>query len=142
HYGRETMHLRPMTNPGSSGVFKTGRLGRATEELPCTTLDNLIQKTGIAKVRFMKVDCEGSEHRVIRGAIGALKAKQFEFIGLEYHPTIGPDAIEQCESTHRLLLSVGYILSKVDGLSIYHLPGGGATLNKFGSVIEHDRWQE
>jgi FkbM family methyltransferase len=36
--------------------------------VPCLTLDSYMVVTGLARVDVMKIDCEGSEARVIRGA--------------------------------------------------------------------------
>lgn len=118
--GEARIRLRPMTNPGASSLFRVGKIGWRSELLPTTTLDHLVHEKGISRISLMKVDCEGSEHAVIRGASETLRRKLIDFIALEYHPTIGPNAACECENTHCLLKKYGYDLTKVKGLTIYH----------------------
>jgi FkbM family methyltransferase len=54
------------------------------ETVPGTTLDEICQSEGIDRIHFLKIDTEGHEMQVLRGAAGmlqkgAIRAIQFEF---------------------------------------------------------------
>lgn len=56
----------------------------------CTTIDSIIEQ-GIDFVDFIKVDTEGAEFDVLKGAAKSLSGKKIKFIQIEYGGTY-PDA--------------------------------------------------
>ena len=56
----------------SDGVGPDG--GGTAELVPVTTLDRWAAENGVARIDFLKVDIEGGEYRMFRGAQGVLKS--------------------------------------------------------------------
>jgi len=136
--GTITLFLRPSTNTGASSLFRYWRLGSKTERVSCCTLDSFFEAAALKEVRLMKVDCEGAEHLVILGARGVLRQRKIQFIAMEYHPTIC--GTENCTAAHAQLLAAGYALAKLNGLCIYHVPGGEDELRSLGELQAHTDW--
>jgi FkbM family methyltransferase len=62
------------------------------EQKQCTTIDAFCYKDGmIADIDFLKIDVEGAELKVLKGASELLAAKRIKFIQVEYGGTY-PDA--------------------------------------------------
>jgi FkbM family methyltransferase len=115
------LFLRPSTNTGASSMFRHWRLGATSETVPALRLDTFFEKNSLDRVRLLKVDCEGAEYSVIRGAKRVLRRQAFDFIAMEYHPSIC--GIDHCVRADQELRAGGYVLTKVRGQYIYHLPG-------------------
>jgi len=136
--GKIKLYLRPSTNTGASSLFPHWRMGRIGEEVVQTTLDCLLQKYAFKHVRLLKCDCEGAEYLVVKGGKGSLAEHRISFISMEYHP--GICGLERCKETDCLLRSAGYVLSKVQGLTIYHIPGLEKELEFMGKPTPAHNW--
>lgn len=55
------------------------------------TLDSVLQETGSNRVDVMKIDVEGAELAVLRGAMEALKANRGLVLLMDVHPDLGVD---------------------------------------------------
>jgi FkbM family methyltransferase len=55
-------------NPGNALLSDRG-----THKIPVTTLDSFVEKRGIGRVDFVKIDVEGMEFQVMRGAADTLR---------------------------------------------------------------------
>jgi hypothetical protein len=84
------------------------------------TLDKLFVRAGILHSRLLKIDCEGAEWGVVRGAVRVLNQHLIDYVAMAYHPTIC--GVSKCDEIHRTLTDAGYSLLKVAGTCIYHLP--------------------
>jgi FkbM family methyltransferase len=62
--------------------------GRGSREfsVKCSTVDNFLQERGISHVGLLKIDTEGFDINVIRGAARALKEKRIDVIQFELIP--------------------------------------------------------
>lgn len=125
---REQLYLRPTTNTGASSMFRHWRLGTLSESVPATTVDAFFLNNRIDHARLMKVDCEGAEHLVVKGAKHVLEQQQIDFITLEFHE--GICGVEACQRTHTRMIDAGYILRQMNGLGVYHLPGFATELKR------------
>lgn len=76
------------------GASELSSLMRTTEELAgtnlafeveVTTIDQLCEDTGVCDIDFLKIDAEGADMKVIRGAQSALTKQLFKFIQFEYN---------------------------------------------------------
>ena len=80
----------------------------------CTVLafrpqvDQLMAKYGIGKLDILSIDTEGWDAPVLRGAIGALRAKLVRVLEFEYHNEHKWPTTEQLQDAVSLLESVGY----------------------------------
>ena len=129
--GSAEVFLKPSTNSGASSMFSYG-VGRASQNVQTVALDSFFARNGLDRVRLMKIDCEGAEGLVVRGAEEILTRKAIDFIAMEYHPQIC--GFEECERIHRFLKSCGYVLTKLGEQTIYHLAGLDASLQPLGQL--------
>lgn len=136
--GEVDLFLRPSTNTGASSLFRYWKIGTVKETVPTITLEQFFAENSLTRVRLMKVDCEGAESLVFRGAKSIIEQKLIEFIALEYHPHICGN--DNCNTIHQLLCNNGYILTKVNGQCIYHLPGSEIDLKPLGDLIFNCNW--
>jgi hypothetical protein len=102
------------------------------EKIPCTTLDAFMRDHGLERVRLAKVDCEGAETVVIRGARQTLRDRRIDFLALEYH--LHHTGVEAGREVDDFLHSCGYILTWVQERTIYHLPGLEEDLRGLGEL--------
>jgi len=137
---RVELFLRPSTNTGASSMFRYWRIGSAKQVARAMTMDSFVRTMVVPKARFVKVDCEGAEGAIVRGARRTLSAGVFDFIAIEYHPTIIGSAA--CGQVHRELIDSGYRLTKVGGRCVYHLPGLEDGLRPVGELRGNCSWDD
>ena len=79
---------KKVSNSGHNSAFDMNEIGYSTQsnkvEINSSTLDNFIQENNIKKVDYLKIDTEGSEYRILKGASSNLKKNFFKFIHLEF----------------------------------------------------------
>jgi FkbM family methyltransferase len=63
----------------------------AVQEVPAMTIDQIMDNAGLERCQFLKMDCEGAEHEVIR-AMSAATAARIGQIGMELHDLAGCDS--------------------------------------------------
>jgi FkbM family methyltransferase len=124
--GPTRLFLRPTTNSGASSLTRHWKIGSASELVPAITLDRLFADAGLAHVRLLKVDCEGAEWSVFRGASHILAQRTIEIIAMMYHPTICGSG--KCDEIHATLIRSGYSLIQISGNCIYNLPSAAPNL--------------
>jgi Methyltransferase FkbM domain len=100
--------------------------------VPSVPLDELAARHGIAAIRLMKVDCEGAEARVVRGAATLLARRAVAFLALEYHRAVLPGA--EVAATDAWLRAQGYAAVLCRQTLVYHLAGGEPALAALGEV--------
>jgi FkbM family methyltransferase len=85
-----TMHHSLMTNYLATKYSE--EIERRFMEVEADTLDNLLKIRGINKVNWIKIDVEGAEYEVLKGATETLSANQHISILVEVHgkDTYGP----------------------------------------------------
>lgn len=88
----------------SSVVKPTGLVAR---EVPCVRLDDEFDAREIEHVDFLKVDVEGLDLHVLRGAERALREQRVSIVQYEYSP-MWQDAGSTLRAAHRLLTGAGY----------------------------------
>jgi FkbM family methyltransferase len=136
--GTVELFLRPSTNTGASSMFRHWRLGSTTEQVIQTTLDELLNRHAVGRVRLLKCDCEGAEYLVVRGGVETLREQRIDFIAMEYHISIC--GIARCKEADSALRSAGYMLTRVGGQYLYHLPGLEHEIAGLGELSHSAEW--
>ena len=112
------------TSPAWSGLHRRHSVERETSirppeslRVPVITLDDYCQRAGVSRIGFLKVDVEGGELAVLRGAQQLLRRGDIDFIQFEYGGTYR-DAGVTLREVFELLQGLGCLLFRVtpDGL--------------------------
>lgn len=90
---RATGRFSSQPQPGIHGVTPA-------VEVPCITLDSVFADNNVTRCALLKIDVEGAEYAVLRGASGATLAAIDDIRG-EYHPA---DDIDDAPATIKRLL--------------------------------------
>lgn len=113
----------------------------AKEKVFADTLDSFFKKNNLSRVRLLKIDTEGSESCVIKGGYSIISKQAIDFVALEYHPGLLSD--EEIIRTHEMLKNAGYILTQINGQTIYHLPGLEKEIQGLGDLrVNVPLWKE
>jgi len=114
------MHNRMLDIPETDDEYKNEI--PYLQEVTCVTLDSACEAAGIDEIRLLKIDVEGAEFQVLRGAVkllsrGAIKSIFMEFIP-EYIKLMGDDHSERL----RWLTGFGYHYASIDEKTGQFLP--------------------
>lgn len=90
---------------GYSSFFIDDLKRKSLIKVPVVSLDNELRKRGIKKVDFIKMDVEGAELEVIRGAKEILKKSQGNMAIASYHVIDGQETYVTLE---KMLSKLGY----------------------------------
>jgi FkbM family methyltransferase len=104
--------------------------GATTEQVATTTLDSYADQAGLDHITLLKIDTEGHDMAVLRGAQGLLAGQRIMAAQFEYnHRWIAARAF--LRDAFELLTPLGYRLGKLtpDGVEFY--PGWDAGLETF-----------
>lgn len=75
---------------GGSGSSITYRLGQGDERVDVRTVETLIERDGRTQPTVMKIDVEGSEVDVLRGAGSRLRSVELLFVAIHGRDAYGP----------------------------------------------------
>jgi FkbM family methyltransferase len=103
--GRATLYLREWSG-WHSLIPRRKRVSQESIEVETRTLDSVLAETGDPHVDVMKIDVEGVELQVLRGAQRTLADSRLIAVFLELHPGYGVDPNEVVE----LLTAHGFSL--------------------------------
>jgi FkbM family methyltransferase len=98
-------------NPGFCTIvpgFSRDGLRKAVIRVPVRALDDVLEERGIGAVRLLKVDVEGAEGLVLRGARRALEARRIEHLIVEMSPQAEETQGLERGATARFLRDLGY----------------------------------
>jgi len=71
-------------NSGSTSIFKTNKNSINTFNVKTISLDTIIKNFGISNIKFLKLDCEGSEFTILNSS-SKLREINIENIAVEIH---------------------------------------------------------
>lgn len=114
HAGTAVLHIKPYDGHHSlADIGASETVGRIN--VPLLTLDGFAKDHGIARVGLLKVDVEGFEAEVFRGASHLLASNAVDLVLFEYSPRF----YRQRGMDHRTplheLLNHGYRIENLDG---------------------------
>ncbi len=124
--GTLTLYKNP-DNKGDNRLYPDPLL-RGEETIAADTLDNICRRSGIASAQFIKIDVQGAEAQVIRGAKGLLAASGDCVLMTEFWPyglaRCGADGLEYLQLLQEL------------GFRLYELGRNLAPVNDPRALIE------
>ncbi len=109
-----TLHMAKPHNVGSTSfrsdpTFASGQ----TFQVSCTTLDKYVEKNSIARVDVIKIDVEGAELSVLKGAEKVLSGPNRPAIVLEYEESAQQRFGSSCAELTSFLKAHGYELERI-----------------------------
>lgn len=99
--GHEAGEIGFRYETGNSGSSHVSETGGDSATVPVRKLDNILEELGIGKVSYLKIDVEGFEHSVLRGAEDVLKENPDIVLQTEIDARhlrrydLGPDSVVQ-----------------------------------------------
>ena len=120
--GTGMLHLAPSTNNGSSGLDRSTRYALPTQPVETLTLGQLLDREGLMKVDFMKIDIEGFEYEAILGSPEVFQQHRVRVMALEIHDSRLLARGKPPEDITRFLKGCGYTLSHPFGPAIWTAP--------------------
>ena len=126
HAGTLALYKNP-ENKGDNRLYPDPLL-QGEESVGADTLDNICRGAGIASAQFVKIDVQGAEAQVVRGAAGVLGASSECILMTEFWPyglaRCGSDALDYLGMLREL------------GFRLHQLSGSRGTLTPIGSAEE------
>jgi FkbM family methyltransferase len=86
--------------------------GESNQPVRLRTLDEYCESEGVERIDYLKIDTEGHELAVLRGAEGALRAGRIHYVQVEYGPAY-LDAGATLEDVMAFLRELGYRANKI-----------------------------
>jgi FkbM family methyltransferase len=93
---------------GDPGAWFTQRLSTTPTDrkVVVRSVDSVVEQNGLSRLDLMKVDAEGFEYEVFKGAEKSL---------IKFHPTLIFESMKDGkEQVHQLLQSLGYLIFRLD----------------------------
>lgn len=112
--GTGTMHVMRGKGHSSLGPAKTSRL-LYKAEAPTRTLDNMARELGLTSIDFLKIDVEGYEEEVFRGAANLLQRQAIKGIVFEVNRGVLRRLGRSIKPVIEALRSAGYSIVDLEG---------------------------
>lgn len=107
------LHMAKPHNVGATSFRDQYCASGETLQVACTTIDNYMSKNGITRVDVMKIDVEGAESAVLKGAKKLLSSPHAPAIVLEYEESAQERFGSSCAEITSLLTAHGYTLERI-----------------------------
>jgi FkbM family methyltransferase len=123
-------------NPRDRGTArKVNEKSRHVRQVACVTLDSYVEEYGIEKVSLLKIDVEGYEKEVIKGARRLLDEKRIGLVYFEICPALARKAGFHPASPAKILKQSGYVLNRIT-------PNGGLENGGISEIpkVELENW--
>jgi FkbM family methyltransferase len=108
-----TLYMAKPNNVGATSFRDQYWASGQTFQVACTTLDHYLDQNGIAKVDVMKIDVEGAEMAVLRGAEKLLSGPDRPALVLEYEESAQQRFGSSCAELTSFLTAHGYELERI-----------------------------
>jgi FkbM family methyltransferase len=131
HIGRATLNI---VQPGCCGVNSIVTESRfpvqSREEVELTTIDAYCRESSITAIRLLKIDAEGHDLAVIKGAAEMLRRKAIDIIQFEYNQS-WIEARSFLRDAFETAQAFGYELGKVTRRGVEFYSGWALELETF-----------
>ena len=114
HEGSVAFEADPKNRATTSIARDGAATTSVTKQVECVTIDGLMKAYGIGEISLLKVDVEGFEDLVFRGAPQFLADRRAKFIYYEICPSLARRAGFKPEAASERLLDYGYSLHTLD----------------------------
>ena len=131
--GKATLHIAPETSKWNSLHDLPGR-HNATEDVAVTTLDAYAQRAGLSRIDLLKIDAEGHDLAVLKGASCLLRDGRIAVIQFEYNECWIPPR-NFLYDAFCLLEPLGYRLGKLTPLGVEFYPSWNSELETFSGAM-------
>jgi FkbM family methyltransferase len=111
--GQATLYMGDARNIGANSLVPAiGYSGRQIE-INCTRLDSYLSVVEARPVDLMKIDVEGAEISLLRGAEGLLWGEKRPMLIVEFNDFVQAEQGQSCRELADLLISLGYSLYRI-----------------------------
>lgn len=100
---------------GHHSLADIGGASLGSIRVPCTTVDSFLRREGVREVRLLKIDVEGFEPEVLRGARDALSSGRIQRVLFEFSPVFYRARGVDVRSPIDYLTGLGFDLFFTDG---------------------------
>jgi FkbM family methyltransferase len=123
----EIMYMFPRIDSGASSIVRSYRWRKRTTKVAGIGFGELMQKYGITKVDFVKIDVEGYEPEVLESMFEYIAVGRIKNVFVDYHQTIlerrGIDAAKIDKKITKYMSSSMAGKQGLSGYVLYSLPG-------------------
>jgi FkbM family methyltransferase len=106
--GSKPIHLAPLTNTGSSSIYRPTKYALPVEIVPSFTLDGIFKLANLKRCDLLKIDVEGAEGEIINGARNNLRSMNIKMIVVEFHKEALAKAKWSQEDINEQIVRSGY----------------------------------
>jgi FkbM family methyltransferase len=111
--GRKSLFLSSVIDIGSNSLVAPATPSGQSCDVDCVALDTYLRSKGLSRVDVMKIDVEGAEYDVLRGAVDLLTGDRGPVILIEFEEERQRAFGYSCAKLADLLRSYGYCLFRV-----------------------------
>jgi FkbM family methyltransferase len=129
HPGKATLHIAPETSKWNS-LHDIPDRHTAEEDVSMTTLDDYTQRAGLDRIDLLKIDAEGNDFAVLKGASGLLRDGRIAVAQFEYNECWIPPRY-YLRDAFSLLEPLGYRIGRLTHLGVELYPGWSPALETF-----------
>jgi FkbM family methyltransferase len=107
--GTKRFYLATTRDIGSNSLAEPSNYAGDFLDITCTTLDKYVEKNKVSKIDLIKIDVEGAEHHMLRGASNLLQQRKPVMI-IEFEEARQKSFGFSCAKLGELIAGFGYIL--------------------------------
>jgi len=107
--GRRKLFMRASDDLATNHIILNSTGSAQIEEVDMVTLDEFLEENGISVVDFLKVDVEGAECMLLRGASNSLQTRRVRKILIEICPANLIRANTSPEQLYDMIKQLGYV---------------------------------
>lgn len=112
--GGSALLFEDAANPGGHSLSGVSTAASRSVEVRCTTLAEVLDRYGLDRVNYLKIDCEGAEYEILEETPDEVLAR-VDRVSMEYHEREG----RRVEELGERLQGVGFQVRYFDGHRIY-----------------------
>ena len=130
------MHNRLNLGESLARYTRTKDDATGVSKIAVTTIDAVCASLGIDRITLLKIDVEGAEPSVLRGARRMLEAKAIDAIYMEFIPEFMREMKESVEAVADAIYALGYVASRIeaDGVVGNRLTAAELAARKFDGL--------